>query len=115
MRSNFANTGANAKARQSAGFFVDSGLAHAICVVRTAHRTLRSDRADISGFFAFRPGRADEGHALVFREAFKTVRLNILEMGKQIATTSIRGDKAEAFGIVEPFYGASLSSHFHSF
>jgi hypothetical protein len=33
-------------------------------------------------------------------------------MGEQIATARVRGNEAEAFGIIEPFHGAGLSSHF---
>jgi hypothetical protein len=32
-------------------------------------------------------------------------------MGEQIAAACVRRNEAEAFGIVEPFYGAGLSSH----
>jgi hypothetical protein len=80
-------------------------------VVRAAGRQLALDGADVSGLFAFRPGRSHERHALIFGEAFKTVGLYILEMCEQIATACIRGNKAEALGIVKPFYGAGLGSH----
>jgi hypothetical protein len=33
-------------------------------------------------------------------------------MGEQVAAACVRRNEAEAFGIVEPFYGAGLSSHF---
>jgi len=38
--------------------------------------------------------------------------LNVLEMGEQVAAACVRRNEAEAFGIVEPFHGAGLSSHF---
>jgi hypothetical protein len=98
------------KARQWAGLY--RGSAHAICVVRANYPIGELNRADTSGFFAFRTGRAHERNALVFGQAFETFRLDILEMGEQVAAACIRRDKAEAFCIVEPFDGAGLSSHF---
>jgi hypothetical protein len=71
----------------------------------------RLNGADIARFFAFGTGRALERNALVFGKAFKTFRLNILEMGEQIAAACVRRNEAEAFGIVEPFHGAGLGSH----
>jgi hypothetical protein len=71
----------------------------------------RLNRADIPGFFAFGTGRAYERYALVFGQALEAFRLNVLKMGEQIAAACVRRDKAEAFGIVEPFYGAGLGSH----
>ena len=81
-------------------------------MVQERYRIKRLDRADFSGFIAFGTGRAHKGDALVFGQAFEALRLNVLEMGKEVASASVRRDEAEAFGIVEPFYGASLSSHF---
>jgi hypothetical protein len=98
------------KPAKLAGF--SRGSAHAICVVRADYPGGELNRADASGFFAFRTRRAHERNALVFGQAFKTFRLNILEMGEQIAAACVRRDKAEAFCIVEPFDGAGLSSHF---
>jgi hypothetical protein len=84
--------------------------AHAICVVRTGN-TGESDSADIAGFFAFRAIRTREGNALVFRQALESFRLDILEMGEQVAAARIGRNEAEALGIVEPFHGAGLGSH----
>jgi hypothetical protein len=80
--------------------------------VRAGNQRCRSNGADISRFFAFGSGRALERNALVFGKAFKAFRLNILEMGEQVAATCVRRNEAEALRIVEPFYGAGLSSHF---
>ena len=87
-------------------------IAHAICMVHGADRMKRSDRADIAGFFAFRAIRAGERHALVFSQALEAFRLDVLEVGEQVRAACVRCDEAEALGIVEPFHGAGLSSHF---
>ena len=91
--------------------FSFSGHAHAICMVQAADRFYRSDRADIAGFFALGAIRADEGYALVFSQALESCRLDVLEMGEQVGAARVGRDEAEALGIVEPFYGAGLSSH----
>jgi hypothetical protein len=84
-------------------------------MVRADKTPAQSDRADVSSFFAFRTGRALERNALILGQAFKTFGLNILEVGEQISATAVRSNKAEAFRIVEPFYGAGLGSHVESF
>lgn len=86
--------------------------ARAICAVRAGKSARQLNSADIARFFTLGSRRALEGNTLVFGKAFETFRLDILEMGKQIAAACVRRNEAKAFGIVEPFYSTSLSIHF---
>jgi hypothetical protein len=70
---------------------------------------------DIACLLALRAGTALERDALVLGQTLESGRLDILEMGEQIGAAAIRSDKAETFGIIEPFHHAGLSSHVISF
>ena len=70
-----------------------------------------SGGADVGGFLAFRARAAFERDALVFGERLEASSLNVLEMDKQVWSTLVRCDEAEAFGFVEPFNDAGLRSH----
>lgn len=69
------------------------------------------DGANIGGFFALWAGATVERYALVFAQAFETIRLDVLKVGKQIAAAAVGSDKAKALGIVEPLYRTSLITH----
>lgn len=45
-----------------------------------------------------------ERHLLTFSQTFKAVALNGREMHEHVVTSIIRRNKAEALGVVEPFY-----------
>jgi GNAT superfamily N-acetyltransferase len=85
--------------------------AHTIRVARRASAEFLN-HADVAGFFAFWAVRAFKRNTLIFGQAFEAGRLDILEVRKQVSTACIRGDKAEAFSVIEPFHGTGLSSHF---
>jgi hypothetical protein len=50
-----------------------------------------------------------EGNSLAFFQALETVGFNGFEMYKKVVAATLWGDEAEAFFIVEPFYGAGLA------
>ncbi len=51
----------------------------------------------------------NEGNGLAFFQAFETVRFDSLEVNEQVVAATLWSDEAEAFLIVEPFYGAGLA------
>lgn len=67
--------------------------------------------ANVARLFALGAGTALERYALVFRQALEAGRLNVLKVREQVSAAAVRRNKAEALGIVKPFYCASLSSH----
>jgi hypothetical protein len=73
------------------------------------------DRTNVAGFLAFRASAALKRHALVFRQAFEAICLDVLEVREQISAAAIRSDEAETFCVVEPFHGAGKCSHVFSF
>ena len=83
------------------------------CYLRGAHRPpdRTSDRADITCLVALRAGGAFERDTLVLGQALEAFRLDVLEVREQIVTARIGSDEAEAFGVIEPFHDAGLSSH----
>jgi hypothetical protein len=70
-----------------------------------------SGRPNIGGFFALRTRTSLKRDPLVFFQALEAIALNILEMRKQVATTSIGSDKSEALCVIEPLYCAGLCCH----
>lgn len=74
-----------------------------------ANQQLRND-LDIASFFALRTNATFERNALIFRQALEAIGLDVLEVGEQVRAACVRSDEAEAFGVVEPFDDASLSS-----
>ena len=62
---------------------------------------------DVRSLLAFRASGDVEGDALVFLQRFETVGIDGREMRKDVFATAVRGDEAETFSIVEPFYSAS--------
>jgi hypothetical protein len=71
------------------------------------------DRANVRGFLTLGTRTALKRNALVLGKAFETVSLDIAKVGEEIGATVVRLDEAKAFGIVKPFYGASLCSHYY--
>lgn len=102
-------------------------MTHAICMVpapTAAYQNLKAcalqvlqkkvaslNGADIDRLGTFRTCTALEGHPLVFSKALETIGLNIPEVDKQVLAALIGFNKAEALGIVEPFYRAGLRTH----
>jgi hypothetical protein len=70
---------------------------------------------DVAGFVAFGANAAFKRNALVFRQAFETWGLDVLEVGEQVRTACIWSDEAEAFSVVEPFNYTCLTAHVISF
>lgn len=60
---------------------------------------------NVGSLLAFRALRDFELYFLTFFEGLEAVHLDCGKVCKQILTAVIRGDKAEAFGIVEPLDG----------
>jgi hypothetical protein len=50
-----------------------------------------------------------ERHALALAEALRTGRCQCGDMYEHVRTTTIRKDKSEALGLIEPLYSSSLS------
>jgi hypothetical protein len=68
----------------------------------------RLDNLNFLGLHAFLATGGDERDLLAFFQAFEAVALNGFEVYEQVVT-GLRGDEAEAFFIVEPLDGASLT------
>ena len=60
---------------------------------------------DVRSLLAFRALRDFERYFLTFFQSLEAVHLDCGKVGEQILTTVIRGDKAKAFGIIEPLDG----------
>lgn len=73
------------------------------------------DRTDIAHLLAFRAGATLERDALIFTQALGSVCPDVLKVGEQIAVAIVRLNKAEALGIVEPFYCTGLLPHLLAF
>jgi hypothetical protein len=69
---------------------------------------LRLDNLDFLSLHAFLAAGSDERDLLAFFQALETVALDGAEVYEQVVT-GLRGDEAEAFLIVEPLDGASLT------
>jgi hypothetical protein len=50
-----------------------------------------------------------ERHALALAEALRTGRCQCGDVNEHVRTTTIRKDKSEALGFIEPLYSSSLS------
>jgi hypothetical protein len=75
----------------------------------------RLDHLNVGSFLTLRAIALGKAHTLVLSEAFEAIGSNVLEMDKQIIATCIRGNEAEAFGVVEPFDDTGLAAHIFSF
>jgi hypothetical protein len=76
-----------------------------------AKRRFASDRADIGRLQAFGAGFDFKLHALIFSESPEALGFDFAEMRKKVVAALLRGDKAKALGVVEPFDGTGLSAH----
>ena len=53
-------------------------------------------------------------HLLAFFQGFEASHADFGEMGEEVFTAAVRGDEAEAFGIIEPLNGTSCHVAFLS-
>jgi hypothetical protein len=67
----------------------------------------RSERIDVRGLFTLRTFSDIEGDLLAFLQAFEAFARDRGKVGEQIIATTIGGNEAEAFRVVEPFNNAS--------
>jgi hypothetical protein len=61
------------------------------------------------GLRAFLALTSDKAHLLTFGQGLETLYLNSAEVNEEIRATVRGSDKAEAFAVVEPLYGTSLT------
>jgi hypothetical protein len=61
--------------------------------------------ADVRRLLALGAGGDVEVDALTFGEGLETLALDRGKMGEEIIAAALRGDEAEALGIVEPLHG----------
>src|SRR5438067_9234106 len=69
-------------------------------------------RLNVGSLLALRTGGHVERHALVFLQRLEALALDSREVSEQIFAAFVRGDEAEAFGVIEPFYDASCHYNF---
>jgi hypothetical protein len=82
------------------------------CALQGVQKKVTSlNGTDIDSFGTFRACTTVEGYPLVFGKTLETSGLNIPEVGEQVVAALVRFDKAEALGIVKPFYCSGLRTH----
>ena len=74
--------------------------------------TQRLQWLNVRSLLAFRASGYFERDALVLLQRFEACRLDSREVSEQIFAAFVRGDKAEALRIIEPFYDASCHYNF---